>query len=57
MVLVYSLLEMQMNKSVIKRMMRSLSVDILKKNLGKIYFKYKMTYGKHFVMESLKHVS
>lgn len=54
-ILVNSLLE-RSSKSVIKRVMRSLPLEVLKKNLLKIFKKYKELYGNTFVMESLKHV-
>ena len=54
-ILVNSLLE-RSSGAVIKRIMRSLPLDVLKKNLTKIYKSYKNMYGENYVMESLKHV-
>ena len=45
MVLVTSLLELNSDSLAIKRIMRSLPIEILKKNLKSIYKKYKKLYG------------
>jgi len=54
-ILVSSLFE-RSSSAVIKRIMRSLPLDVLKKNLTKIYKKYKRMYGDNYAMEALKHV-
>ena len=56
MILVSSLLEVNNDSSVMKRLLRSLPLDILKSNLVSIYKKYKKLYGKDYTMEALKHV-
>ena len=56
MVLVTSLLEMKRNDNVVKRIIRSLPIEILKKNMSDLYKRYKKNYGLTFTNESLKHV-
>lgn len=55
MVLVMSLIEMNTDKSALKRIMRSLPLGLLKKNLMQIYFKYKKFYKKMYVMDIFNH--
>lgn len=57
MVLVNSLLEMKHNDNITKRIIRSLPIEILKKNMTDLYKRYKKTYGIIFINESLKHVN
>lgn len=56
MVLVNSLLEMKHNDNIVKRIIRSLPIEILKKNIVDSYKRYKKTYGVNFINESLNHV-
>jgi len=56
-ILVNSLLEMRKSDAVVKRIMRSLPLDILKKNLIKIFKRYRKQYGKNYTMDVLKHVN
>lgn len=48
MVLVTSLLELNSDSLAVKRIMRSLPVEILKKNLTSIYKRYKNLYGLNY---------
>lgn len=45
MVLITSLLELNSDSLAIKRIMRSLSIEILKKNMTSIYKRHKKLYG------------
>lgn len=56
MVLVTSLLELNSDSLAIKRIMRSLPIEILKKNLTSIYKKHKKLYGPTYTQDALKHV-
>lgn len=56
MVLVTSLLELNSDSLAIKRIMRSLPIEILKKNLTQIYKKHKKLYGPTYTQDALKHV-
>ena len=56
MILVISLVELKTDNTVIKKIMRSLPLEILKKNLQRIYKRHKKLYGNKYVKESLKHV-
>lgn len=55
MIMVMSLLEQQTNKKVIKKIYRQLPMDILKKNMAKIYNRYEDMYGDHYIMEAFNH--
>ena len=55
MLLISSLLEMKRHGDV-KRIMKSISSELLKKIMIKTFKKYKMLYGKIYVRESLNHV-
>lgn len=48
MVLVSSLLELNSDSLAIKRIMRSLPIEILKKNLTSIYKRHKRMYGANY---------
>ena len=56
MILVISLVELKTDNTVIKKIMRSLPLEILKKNIQRIYKRHKKLYGSKYVKESLKHV-
>ncbi len=56
MILVNSLLEMKRTDNIVKRIIRSLPIEILKRNMVDLYKRYKKTYGIIFTNESLKHV-
>ncbi|CAD8210359.1 unnamed protein product [Paramecium octaurelia] len=56
MVLVTSLLELNSDSLAIKRIMRSLPIEILKKNLTQIYKKHKKLYGPTYTQDALKHI-
>jgi inositol 1,4,5-triphosphate receptor type 1/inositol 1,4,5-triphosphate receptor type 3 len=56
MILVTSLLELNTDNLVIKRIMRSLPLVVLKKNLILTFKKYKHMYGNTYSMDCLKHV-
>ena len=57
MILVMSLVELRKENSVIKRIIRSLPLDILKDNIIKIYKRYKNMYQDgRYIQECLKHV-
>ena len=59
MILVTSLLEMKKGENVTKRIMRSLPVEVLKRNMSKVYKKYKNLYcksGVNYVKDSWGHV-
>ena len=56
MILVLSLLEMRSGDSVIKRIMRALPIDVLKKNMIYVYTNYKEQYGNEYVEDALNHV-
>jgi len=47
---------MRKDATVIKRILRSLPVDVVKKNLAKVWKVYKSMYGTKYVEESLGHV-
>jgi inositol 1,4,5-triphosphate receptor type 1/inositol 1,4,5-triphosphate receptor type 3 len=55
-VIVLSLLERRKDELITKRIMRSLPIDILKRNIAKIWKGYKKQYGTDFVNESLGNV-
>jgi len=55
-ILVLSLLEMRKDDTVTKRIMRSLPIEVIKRNIAKIWKKYKKLYGTEYVKESLGHV-
>lgn len=48
---------MRKESSVIKRIMRSLPADVLKRTLAKVWKKYHALYGNKYTADSLKHVS
>ncbi len=56
-VLILSLLEMRKDTGVIRRILRSLPVDVVKKNLAHVWKVYKSMYGTKYVQESLGHVN
>lgn len=56
MVLVSSLLELNSDHMAIKRIMRSLPIEVLKENLIGVYRKHRKMYGNAYTTESLKHV-
>ncbi|KRX06791.1 MIR motif [Pseudocohnilembus persalinus] len=55
MILVNSLLELNNNPIVVKRIMRSLPLEVLKTNLIEIYQRYRDLYGDSYKYECLKH--
>lgn len=55
MIMVTSLLELNSSSTVIKRIMRSLPLEVLKTNLKEIFKRYKELYGDSYTYESLKH--
>lgn len=55
MIMVTSLLELNSDSTVIKRIMRSLPLSVLKKNLKEIYRRYTKLYGEKYNDEALKH--
>lgn len=58
MILVMSLVELRKENTVIKRIIRSLPVEILKSYIIKIYKRYKKLYPDgRYVHECLKHVN
>ena len=57
MTLVISLVEMKKDNSVLKRIVRSLPLEILKQNIIWIYKKYKKLYGGIYTEECLNHVN
>lgn len=56
MVLLNSLLEMKQNDNIVKRLIRSLPIEILKRNIVDSYKRYKKIYGVELVNDALKHV-
>jgi hypothetical protein len=56
MILVMSLLEQRRSDQIVKRIMRSLPMDVLKRNIAKIYKRYKKLYGDKYIPEALGHV-
>jgi len=48
---------MRKDDTVIRRILRSLPVDVVKKNLAKVWKVYKSIYGTKYVEESLNHVN
>lgn len=56
MVLVSSLLELNSDSLAIKRIMRSLPIEILKDNLKIIYKRYKKLHEGAYINEALKHI-
>lgn len=56
MLLVISLVEMKKDNSVLKRIIRSLPLEILKQNIITIYKRYKKFYKEKYIEECLKHV-
>ena len=48
---------MRKDTSVIKRILRSLPIDVVKKNLAHVWKVYKSMYGTKYVEESLGHVN
>ena len=57
MILVMSLLEKRKTRGIIKRVIKSLPIDLLKKNMAKIYKKFKEMYKGSYVTEALNHVT
>ena len=51
-----SLLEGQKDSAIIKKTKKSLSIEILKENLGWIYEKYYKLYEKKYSKEAFEHV-
>ena len=47
---------MRKDDTVTKRIMRSLPIEVIKRNIAKIWKKYKKLYGTEYVKESLGHV-
>ena len=56
MVLVSSLLELNSDNMAIKRIMRSLPIEILKDNLIHVYKNYKEQYGSDYHGDALNHI-
>lgn len=56
MVLLNSLLEMKHNDNIVKRLIRSLPIEILKRNIVDSYKRYKKLYGVELINDALKHV-
>lgn len=56
MVLVTSLLELNTDQNAIKRIMRSLPIEVLKTNLITVFKKQRKLYGDNYTCEALKHV-
>ena len=56
-ILINSLLEMRTSDTVIRRIMRSLPLEILKTNLVKVFRRFKKTHNLAYTMEAFKHVS
>ena len=54
-ILVNSLME-RSHSSVVKRIMRALPLDILKKNITTVYKRYKAMYKDKYTMDCFKHV-
>ena len=55
-ILINSLLEMRSSDVIIKRIMRTLPLEILQKNMVKVFRKYKKTYKNNYSMQAFKHV-
>ena len=56
MVLVLSLLESKKNNDIVKRIMMALPIEALKKDMGKIFKRFKKMYKGEYTLESLNHV-
>jgi hypothetical protein len=57
MVLVTSLLELNSDDMAIKRIMRSMPIEVLKENLITVYKKYRKMYGEEYTSDVVGHVS
>lgn len=56
MVLILSLLESKKNNDIVKRIMMALPIEALKKDMGKIFKRFKKMYKGEYTLESLNHV-
>ena len=56
MVLTTSLLELNTDDSAIRRIMRSLPVDVLKENMISVYKNYKKEYGNRYARDAVNHI-
>ncbi len=56
-ILINSLLEMRSSDLIIKRIMRTLPLEILQKNMVKVYRRYKKTYKNNYCLQAFKHVN
>lgn len=56
MVLVTSLLELNSDDMAIKRIMRSLPIEVLKENLISVYKKYHKMYGDEYTSDCVGHI-
>ena len=56
MVLTTSLLELNTDDSAIRRIMRSLPVDVLKENMISVYKNYKKEYGDRYARDAVNHI-
>ena len=56
MILILSLFESKKNNKIVKRVIRALPIEKIKKDMGKIFKRFNKMYGGEYKMETLNHV-